>query len=299
MSAILLPFGESGTVDWEGFTAHLERTAAVGLTPAVNMDTGYVQAIDPATRIEVLDRTAASVGGAFVAGAFVDDAQGAALDTDAYLRAAADIAVRGGTPVIFPSWGLAAATDEHEDAVVDLYTAIGAASGRLIGFELGAMFVPWGRIYTLATYQQILDVPECIGAKHSSLSRTSEWDRLALRDEHREDFLVLTGNDLAIDMVMYGSDYLLGLSTCAPDLFARRDVMWEEGDDAFFELNDRLQYLGHFAFRDPVPAYKHDAAMFLRLRGWIDSDAPPPGELHRPDSDREILATLAADLGVA
>ena len=36
----------------------------------------------------------------------------------------------------------------------------------------------------------------------------------------RPDFLVFTGNDLAIDMVMYGSDYLLGLSTFAPDLFA-------------------------------------------------------------------------------
>ena len=34
----------------------------------------------------------------------------------------------------------------------------------------------------------------------------------------RPDFLVLTGNDLAIDMVMYGSDYLLGLSTFAPDV---------------------------------------------------------------------------------
>ena len=31
---------------------------------------------------------------------------------------------------------------------------------------------------------------------------------------------VLTGNDLAIDMVMYGSDYLLGLSTFAPEAFA-------------------------------------------------------------------------------
>ena len=29
----------------------------------------------------------------------------------------------------------------------------------------------------------------------------------------RPEFMVLTGNDLAIDMVMYGSDYLLELNT--------------------------------------------------------------------------------------
>ena len=78
---------------------------------------------------------------------------------------------------------------------------------------------------------------------------------------------MFTGNDLAIDMVMYGSDYLLGLSTFAPDLFARRRCARAAGSPAFYELNDALQYLGFFAFRSPVPAYKHSAAMFLKLRG--------------------------------
>ena len=78
------------------------------------------------------------------------------------------------------------------------------------------MFHPDGRIWDLDTYRAVLGIPQCIGAKHSSLERQPEWDRLRLRDEVRPDFLVLTGNDLAIDMVMYGSDYLLGLSTFAP-----------------------------------------------------------------------------------
>ena len=86
------------------------------------------------------------------------------------------------------------------------------------------MFVPYGRIVSLDAYRGLLDIPPCIGAKHSSLSRQAEWERLALRDEVRPDFQVLTGNDLAIDMVMYGSDYLLGLSTFAPEAFARRDA---------------------------------------------------------------------------
>jgi hypothetical protein len=97
-------------------------------------------------------------------------------------------------------------------------------------------------------------------------------------------------------MVMYGSDYLLGLSTFAPDLFARRDAMWESGDPGFYELNDLLQYLGHFAFRPPFPAYRHDAALFLVLRGWVASDATPPGVPRRPDSDRAVLADIAERL---
>src|SRR5438874_10401535 len=125
------------------------------------------------------------------------------------------------------------------------------------------MFAPFGKIYPIETYGGLLGVKACLGAKHSSLSRELEWNRLALRDEVRPDFRVYTGNDLAIDMVMYGSDYLLGLSTFAPDAFARRDAMWESGDPAFHELNDVLQYLGRFSFRAPTPAYRHDAAMFL------------------------------------
>jgi hypothetical protein len=119
-----------------------------------------------------------------------------------------------------------------------------------------------------------------------------------LRDRVRPSFLVLTGNDLAIDMVMYGSDYLLGLATFAPDVFARRDAAWAAGDAAFFELNDALQYLGRFAFRRPVPAYRHDAAMFLELRGWASSSFVPAGVPRRPASDvevlRDILDALAA-----
>jgi hypothetical protein len=91
---------------------------------------------------------------------------------------------------------------------------------------------------------------------------------------------------------MYGSDYLLGLSTFAPDLFAKRDAMWHAGDPGFYELNDVLQYLGCFAFRPPVPAYKHSAAQFLKLRGWIKLDEPHPQGLRRPESDVEVLRDI-------
>ncbi|MEJ7584745.1 MAG: dihydrodipicolinate synthase family protein [Acidimicrobiales bacterium] len=296
MSAVLLPLSADGTIDWSAVEAHIGRTVDAGLTPAVNMDTGYVQLIGDADNARVLDLAAKLTGGDFVAGAYVDDEPGAPFDLDAYTRTATAVAERGGTPVLFPSHGLNAL---DEDGWVGALAAIGQGLDRFIGFELGAMFVPYGRIVSLDAYRGMMEVPQCIGAKHSSLSRAAEWDRLALRDALRPDFMVLTGNDLAIDMVMYGSDYLLGLSTFAPDVFARRDDLWERGEPAFYECNDLLQYLGHFAFRPPVPAYRHDAALFLQLRGWAGTDRTPPGVPRRPEGDRAVLADIAdrLDLG--
>jgi dihydrodipicolinate synthase/N-acetylneuraminate lyase len=294
MSAVLLTFEGDGAVDWPGFRAHVLRTAAAGLTPAVNMDTGYVNLLDEATRTRVLAQTREALGGgAFVAGAFVADRPGAAFDLDAYRRAFDVIQHHGGMPIVFQSHGLVALP---RDRLLDAYVALGRDCPRYLAFELGEAFAPFGKIYDLETYAGLLDIPACVGAKHSSLSRLLEWRRLALRDERRPDFLVLTGNDLAIDMIMYGSDYLLGLSTFAPDLFARRDALWAAGDPAFYELNDLLQYLGFFAFRPPVPAYKHSAAQFLKLRGWIGCDAPHPNGPRRPASDREVLRDIAERL---
>ncbi len=57
------------------------------------------------------------------------------------------------------------------------------------------MFAPFGKIYDLETYRGLLGVPQCIGAKHSSLSRELEWKRLQMRDDLRPDFKLFTGND--------------------------------------------------------------------------------------------------------
>jgi dihydrodipicolinate synthase/N-acetylneuraminate lyase len=296
MSAILLPFTETGEIDWDGFIAHVVRTAEAGLTPAVNMDTGFGNLLDEPMKLAVLDRTRAALGGRpFATGAFVADRPGAAFDAAGYARAIGPIVERGGTPVIFQSYGLTGLPDPE---LIAAYEEIGRHCDVFIGFELGTMFAPFGKIYSLEAYRGLLGVKRCLGAKHSSLSRELEWQRIRLRDQLRPDFKVFTGNDLAIDMVMYGSDYLLGLSTFAPDLFAKRDRYWREGDPRFYELNDVLQFLGFLAFRDPVPAYKHDAAMFLKLRGWIGCDATHPKSPTRPDSDREILKGIAKQLGV-
>jgi dihydrodipicolinate synthase/N-acetylneuraminate lyase len=299
ISAMLLPFTASGAIDWPAFERHVSRTAGVALVPAVNMDTGYVNLLDEDTRLQVLHHARQVMGGQpFVAGAFVADRPGSRFDRDAYLRQIEPILDHGATPVIFQSYGL---TEQADDEIVSSYSELARHCGRMgfIAFELGTMFAPFGKIYSLEVYRGLLGIKPCIGAKHSSLSRELEWQRLILRDEVRPDFHVFTGNDLGIDMVMYGSDYLLGLSTFAPELFARRDGYWLAGDPRFYALNDVLQYLGFFAFRAPVPAYKHSAAMFLHLCGRIGSDRTHPQNPQRPASDREVLREIGRQLDLA
>lgn len=296
ISAILLPFHDNRDIDWLGLANHVRRTAEAGLTPAVNMDTGYANLISEAQRQQVLEVTREVLGnGAFVAGAFVSDNDGDAFDDDAYLCQIESIQRHGGRPIIFQSYGLTGGAGED---IVAAYERLGEATDGFIAFELGTMFAPFGAIYDLETYEGLLGLKRCLGAKHSSLSRQLEWQRLMLRDRVRPDFKVYTGNDLAIDMVMYGSDYLLGLSTFAPDLFAERDAMWLAGDAGFYQLNDLLQYLGFLVFRPPVPAYKHSAAQFLKLRGWIESDQTHPDSPRRPQSDIPILTDIARRLNV-
>ena len=96
---------------------------------------------------------------------------------------------------------------------------------------------------------------------------------------------------------VYGSDYLLGLATFAPEKFAVRYHLWETGDSAYYALSDALQYLGNVAFWEPVPAYKHSAAVFLHLVGRIPSDLAHPRNSKRPLWELGRLRDYARRLG--
>src|SRR5262249_16975011 len=142
-------------------------------------------------------------------------------------------------------------------------------------------------------------LPEIKEMKPPPLRRLFRFDRLSLRDARRPEFRIYTGNDLGIDMVEYGSDYLLGLATLAPEKFGQRDRLWEANDPAYFSLSDALQYLGNVVFRDPVAAYKHSAAVFLHLTGRIPSARTHPKNATRPAWETELLQDWARRLGMA
>ena len=301
ISAALLPYAADGRPDWDAFAACLAETDRAGLAPAVNMDTGYVNLLTAEERAQALKVATGTLHGRpFVAGAFIEGAGGQFASVDAlvdrYCREAEPVRAAGGTPILFQCSALKALSG-HD--IVAVYRGVAARMAPILGFELGEMFASFGQIYALDVFAELLQIPGLVGAKHSSLDRRLEWQRLELRDRLQPDFKVYTGNDLAIDMVMYGSDYLLGLSAFAPDAFALRDRLWAAGDARFYGLNDVLQYLGALAFRPPVPAYKHSAAQFLNLRGKVPVAAPHPASARRPESDLPILAELSARLDAA
>lgn len=295
IAAVLLPYTAGGTIDRLGFEAHVARTHAVGLDVAVNMDTGFGDLLAPAEREGVLDATRSALGDGvpFYAGAY---AHGAADPRAAYRDAIAAIERRGGRPVIVQCPAMQRMSPIEKAA---LYSDAAGCSGEgALAFELSPRFAPHGEIWDDETFQRLLAIPALRGAKHSSLDRALELARLATRDRLRPDWRVYTGNDLAIDLVACGSDYLLGLATFAPEGFAARDAALAAGDVGFLARNDDLQHLGNVGFREPIPAYKHAAALFLHITGHLTGDSIHPKAARRPASERILLFDCARRLGL-
>jgi len=295
IAAALLPFEADGRIAVEAFQNHLRATHRAGLMNAVNMDTGYVNYLSQSEKLDVLRWTREALGNdvPFVGGAYIEGQPG---DTVALYRNQVDpIVAHGGIPILFQTSRLHGKSSAEKAAV---YAAVCRGYPHVLAFELGQMFAPNGEIFDDQMVRRLMDIPEIKGMKHSSLDRLVELERLALRDAHRPEFLIYTGNDLGIDMIEYGSDYLLGLATFAPEKFAERDRLWEAGDPRYFALSDVLQYLGNVAFRSPVPAYKHSAAVFLHLTGRIPSALTHPKNTKRPEWEAEILRDCARRLGL-
>ena len=295
IAAALLPFETNGRVAVEAFQNHLRATHRAGLMNAVNMDTGHVNLLSEPETLDVLRWTREALSGnvPFVAGAYIEGQDGDVVTL--YRKQMDAIVAHGGIPILFQTSRLHGATPVEKAAI---YAAVSHGYSQVQAFELGPMFAPNGEIFDEETIRRLMDIPEIKGIKHSSLDRLTELSRLELRDARRPDFRIYTGNDLGIDMIEYGSDYLLGLATFTPEKFAERDRLWAAGDPAYYALSDALQYLGNIAFRDPVPAYKHSAAVFLHLTGRIPTDLTHPKSTKRPEWEAEILRDCARRLGL-
>ena len=292
-AACLLPFEKDGSISRDSFQAAIERTTAAGLGCAVNMDTGYANYLEETERTLILELTRETIADRrdFIAGAFVEGLPG---DLVGLYRSQMDqIVAFGGTPILFQT------TRFHSwkaSEIVDLYAKACEGYESVIGFELGSMFAPNGMIFDDETIRGLMGIPALKGIKHSSLDRGVELRRLEIRNEIRPDFKIFTGNDLAIDMTEYGSDYLLGLAAFCPELFALRDKYWLDGDENYDALTDAIQYLGNVSFRAPVPAYKHSCAVFQNIIGRCPSPLTHPKSAKRPEWEVEIMADCARRL---
>lgn len=296
IAAALLPYEANGRIAVDSFAKQLTCIHRSGLMSAVNMDTGYVNYLSDSEKQDVLEWTQQALGKGvpFVAGAYIERDIGDDIVT-LYRRQIDKIVRFGGIPILFQTARLRGTSPAR---IAEAYREICRQYPYVLVFELGSMFGPHGEIWNSETIRRLMDIPEIKGMKHSSLDRLLELERLALRDIQRPDFRIYTGNDLGINMIEYGSDYLLGLAAFAPEKFAERDRLWAAGDPGYYALSDALQHLGNIAFRTPIPAYKHSAAVFLHLIGRIASDRTHPNNPQRPAWEAEILADCARRLSL-
>jgi hypothetical protein len=283
----------SGRLDLPGLAARLRETFAAGLTPAVNLFGGSVDRLGREQRMDVLS-TAAGVarGRRFIAGTL--PTEDAAPLAARYGRAVDAVVRQGGTPLLLPIRELAALDG---DALVHLWRQATAGHRGVLVIEMAVAFEAPGPLYAADVVTRILDIASLGGLVHASLDRGAEWARIEARDIARPDFRIYSGNERALDMVAYGSDYLLATSGCAPRAFAARDRAWRQGAPVGFELNDALQALSSLLYRAPIDGARHGAVQWLQARGVVGHDAsPPPGIGLRPESDlalyREIHTRL-------
>jgi len=294
-ASVVVPFDEVGDPDWTSFASHVTRVAKVGLIPAVSMMMGDPLLLRTDLQVgAIYQAEEALAGGTFYAGVHVLDDEGDWFNMDRYRRQAEVVVNHGGIPVIFPSHGLTALSDEE-------WLKVMAEIGRdLKQFLVGDVEAHSASATLRSTdaYVGLLRNQQCLGIAHHSLTRASVWDRLQAHVALRPDFRLISLNERAVDLAIYGSDYVLFGAGMAPELFARRDALWADGDREFYDLNSMLQYLCNFTSRTPVRGQAHSVLQFMELRGWVANSLMPVGAVIRPDTDVEVLSEIARRLGV-
>jgi hypothetical protein len=291
-AALPVWLGASGRLDLSGLATRLQATFAAGLTPAVNLFAGSVECLAREQRTDVLS-TAAGVarGRRFIAGTWpTDDAAPLAVR---YGRAIDAVVRQGGTPLLLPIREL---TSLDGDALAHLWRQATAGHRGVVVIEMADAFASPAPLHAAGVITRLLDIGSLGGLVHASLDRGAEWDRVEARDAARPDFRIYSGHERALDMVGYGSDYLLATAGCAPAAFAARDRAWRAGSPLGFELNDVLQTLGTLLYRTPLGGARHGALQWLQVRGEIDAARPVPGVDRRPESDLALLHDIATRL---
>lgn len=292
----MVPFDEVGDPDWTAFAGHLARVAKVGLTPGLSMTIDDPALLRTDLQVGAIYQAEEALDGAeFYAGVHVLDDPSDWFNLERYRRQAEVVVAHGGIPIIFPSHGL---SNLDDDDWLKVMTEMGRGLDRFMVGDVGTARSARGELRSMDAYVGLLRNQACLGIAHQSLSRGDEWDRLNRHAALRPDFRMLSLNEQAIDMAIYGSDYLLFGAAMVPERFARRDALWAEGDRAFYELNDALQYLASFTSRSPIGGQAHSVLQFMELRGWITNSDLPAGATMRPSSDLEILQGMAARLGI-
>ena len=139
----------------------------------------------------------------------------------------------------------------------------------------------------------LMGIPTCIGAKHSSLSRELEWERLVLRDRGAPR---LHGVHRQRPRHRHG-DVRQRLPARAVHVRPRRRSPRATGcGRPATRRSTSSTTCSSTSASSPsalrCPGYRHDAAIFSGCGAGPSSDGTPPPAPRRPDSDRAVLADI-------
>lgn len=302
IAAMSIPVTASGKIDFDVFGQDLERTVGYGIEPAILMDTYQINHCTIDDQIRGLEVTQEVMNGRpFTAGVYVEDEIRSDTVRDiiqAYSEKIAQLEeLYEAKPIIFQTERL---KNADADTVVKVYKGLAETSrGGLKAFELSPVFAPNGWMFPDDALLEILEGDKWIGAKHSSLDPSQEWTLLQKISKIGKK--LYTGNDYDFaSMIFNGSDALLGIATFMPDKFQElADALKNKDTDQYFDLGNRMEFLGRVAFQTPVPAYKHSAAIVKKMRGWYPTDfILPDNTMSRDEEHRGALKAALENLEI-
>lgn len=290
--ATVLPFQESGAIDWKGYDRVLEHAALPDTIAAVfvNGHAGEATSLSDDERSAVIRRTREVIGKdkPLMAGVIPHGVSDAIAQARAAEKAGAD------GYVIFPPAALgggAAATD----APLSFFEAVTSAveiPASVFQFPLGSGFG-----YSTAALTAIAQLPKVIAVKEGSGTMLAYEENLRSLRRSAPDVAMLPSNfDWFMPQLAVGADGLLsGLASLTPGLLSD---LWEAAEaadlNAMRQANDRLHPIVRVIY-GPAPIIDMHSRMKVGLKamGIIDNALPrlplmPVG----PDIEARILSAL-------
>jgi 4-hydroxy-tetrahydrodipicolinate synthase len=237
--ATVLPFDDSGRVDWQGYSNLLDYCAAPATTSAVfvNGHAGEGAALDDATRMKVISETRAAIGEKPIMSGII------AMSTAEAIRQAKIAQDHGVDCVVaFPLPQLQAGGNHTSHAALAYFEALAKAVS--IPISVFQQPVASGIGFNAETLKVLATMPQIVAVKEGSDNITLYEDNWHVLKEINPGLSILASNyDWFLPQLAVGADGILsGLASLLPhDLYA----LWEASERrdlvTMREINRRLR----------------------------------------------------------
>jgi 4-hydroxy-tetrahydrodipicolinate synthase len=263
ISAAVLPFDDSGAIDWKTLERYIIQVAAGDPRAiAMNMAVSEVSSLETAEQLEVLRRCKATLSGActLLSGLNVTHT-GAAVD---HARRLIDAGAEG--LVIFPPVP-AFLSAPSVAMIVDYHAAVvEAADVPLVAFQTNFCSYPKGTISALS------QIPAIVSIKDASFNVEQTLDNVKEANGAQRKIGVLTGSDTFIlEAMLMGCDgALIGFAATATAELVRMHGYASQGKiTEAYEIWGKLAPLARICWRQPIRDYRVRTKYALMRQGVL------------------------------